>query len=152
MAFVIPFIPYIAAAAVAVVGSQQKAGAEKYRAQVDEQNAQLTRQQTSAAEDAQRRQAAMQLGTMRAAASESGFDPNSGSLAAIQIKSAGEMELDILTNRYRGELEALGLQNDAAVGRQNARNTKTSGYLSAAGTLFGGQTNYLSQSMIKGPT
>lgn len=54
----------------------------------------------------------------------------------------------MLTNRYRGELEAIGLETDARIGRSNASATKTSGYLSAAGYLAGGAANYMQGSKI----
>ena len=149
MAFIVPFIPYIVGAAGALYSANQKSVADEHRGKIDEQNARLTLQQTSVAEDSQRRQMAQNLGTLRASAVQSGFDANTGSLATLQIKSAGEMELDVLTNRYRGQLEAIGLQTDAATSRMNAKNSMRSGYLSAAGTLASGYSNYLQGSKIK---
>lgn len=148
MAFILPFVPYIVGAVGAVYTAKQQANASEYRAQVDENNATLTRQQTYAAEESQRRQMAVQQGNLRASAIETGFDANTGSLATLQAKTAGEMELDVLTARYRGELEAIGLQQDAAIGRSNASAAKTSGYLSAFGSLASGGANYLSGSKI----
>ncbi len=142
------FIPYIFAAAGAVYSAKQQSNAAEYRAQVDENNADLARKQTQAAEESQRRQMAIQMGQVRAGAAETGFDPNSGTLLNLQTRTAGEMELDVLTNRYRGELEAVGLQQDAAIGRSNASAARTSGYLSAFGSLASGGANYLSSSKI----
>lgn len=148
MAFIVPFIPMIVAAVGAVYQGQQQKKAADYRASVDEQNATLTRQQTAAAEEGQRRQMALNMGDVRAAAAQTGFDPNSGTLLNLQAKTAGEMELDVLTSRYRGELEAVGLSHDAALSRFNGKSARTSGYLSAFGSLAQGGANYLGASKI----
>lgn len=148
MAFIVPFIPYIAAAVGAIYSGQQQKKAANYRASVDEQNATLTRQQSAAEEESQRRQMALQMGNVRAAAAQTGFDPNSGTLLNLQAKTAGEMELDVLTRRYRGELEAVGLKQDADISRFNGRSAATSGYLSAFGSLASGGANYLGASKI----
>jgi len=145
------FAPLIVAgisAAGAVYASKQQSNAAEYRAQVDENNAKLTEQQTAAAEESQRRQMAVQLGNLRASAIDTGFDANTGSLATLQSRTAGEMELDVLTARYRGQLEAMGLHQDAAIGRDNAKAARTSGYLSAAGYLSSGGADYLAASKI----
>lgn len=62
---------------------------------------------TSAAnEDRIRRANAIALGRQRAAAAQSGFDPSSGSMAKLQSQSAGQAELEALTERYKGDLNA----------------------------------------------
>ena len=60
----------------------------------------------NANEERIRRSNAMQLGRQRVAAAQSGFDPNSGSIATLQAQSAGQAELDALTERYKGDLNA----------------------------------------------
>jgi hypothetical protein len=55
------------------------------------------------------------LGEQRAAAVESGFNANTGSLAAIQTQSAGNLELDALNQRYKGQINAW--QQDATIAR-----------------------------------
>jgi hypothetical protein len=62
-----------------------------------------------------RARSAQQLGEQRAAAAQSGFDPNSGTLATLQEQSAGNAELDALTERYKGELNAW--QQDLTIDR-----------------------------------
>lgn len=56
------------------------------------------------------------LGEQRASAVQSGFDANTGSLAAVQVQSAGNLELDALNQRYRGQINAW--QQDMILGRQ----------------------------------
>ena len=142
-------IPYAVAAVGAVYQARGQAANAKYAAAVDEQNATLARQQASAAEELQRRQGAQVMGNVRASAVQSGFDPNAGTLLNIQTKTAGELELDALTTRYRGELEGLGLTQSAAANKANARTATTQGYLNAAGTLAQAGGSYLGQSRIK---
>ncbi len=60
----------------------------------------------NANEERIRRANALRLGEQRAAAAQSGFDPSSGSLASLQSESAGQAELDALTERYKGDLNA----------------------------------------------
>lgn len=154
MAFVLPALAAIGggstlagvATAATAVGSIYQgyaaSNAMKGQAQQADLNARLTRQQTNATEEAQRRQNALQMGEVRANAVQSGFIADSGSLAALQTKTAAEMELDALTGRYRGELEAIGLQNDARQLRANASTARTSGWLNAAGTVFSSAMRY----------
>jgi hypothetical protein len=130
-----PFIAMAISAAAAVYQAEQQAKVANADAEQSELNAIAARQQGAAAEEAQRRRNAQMLGLQRAAAAESGFDPNTGSLAMLQIKSAGETELDALTARYQGTMQGLGLQQQANSLRSQAKNTRTSGYLSAAGTV-----------------
>ena len=82
----------------------------------------------------------MIAGENRARAAESGFDPNEGSLAAIQIKTVGELELEALTTRYRGELQAVGADRDAQAYTGARRRNKEQTLLNAFSTLYGGQT------------
>jgi hypothetical protein len=131
----LPYVIMAISAAGAVYQAEQQSKAMNAQAKQSELNAITARQQGNAAEEAQRRKNAQLMGMQRAAAAESGFDPNTGSLATLQIKSAGETELDALTARYQGTIQGMGLDQQATSLRSQARNTRTSGYLSAAGTL-----------------
>lgn len=144
-------VAYYAAAALAVVGTvysaDQQAKAANAEADQAELNAITARQQGGAAEEAARRKRTQMLGLQRAAAAESGFDPNTGSLKTLQVKSAGETELDALTARYTGTMQGLGLQQQAAGLRSQASNTRTSGALSAFGQLAGAAGTYYGSSL-----
>ena len=145
------FAPIVAAGVAAVSaiyqGNSQAAELES-QADTAKVNARITRQKTDAAEEAQRRRMALERGNQRAAAAESGFDPSSGSLADLQVKSAGEMELDALTQRYEGTLKSISFENEAKQLRASASSARTTGYLTAAATLIGaaggggGEYNY----------
>jgi hypothetical protein len=132
----------MAMAVVSAVGTVYSSNAQaaemESQANTADANAKLERQKTNAAEEAQRRRMALIRGKERAAAAESGFDPNSGSLALLQIKSAGEMELDALTKRYEGTLKSITYENEASQLRAEAKGTRRSGYVSAAATIIGG--------------
>lgn len=114
-------------------------------------NANAVRLQTNAKEEAIRRRNAMQMGDLRAASAQTGFDPSGGTLASLQSRSAGQLELDALTERYNGELQSISLENDAQSFRNRAKAQKQTGYLTAAGALFNGAGNYFGSPRIGGP-
>lgn len=135
--------PLIAAASgITAVGQlyQGYAQGKQYSAAANnaDANADRARLVSSANEDSERRKARLMMGQSRAMAAQSGFDPSSGTLAEIQSRNAGELELDILTNRYSNELQALSFENEAASMRSQAKATRISSGLSAAGAIFGG--------------
>lgn len=136
------FIPMAMQAVGAIYSGYSEGSAADAEAANARSNASMTRMQTSAQEDMQRRQMRMRAGESRAAAVESGFDPNSGSLGAMQAKTAAEMELDVLTARYEGELQALSFDNEAASHKSRAKAARRQAWLNAAGTVFGSAGNY----------
>ena len=105
-------------------------------------NAHNTRLQTDAREEMQRRRNAMLLGELRASSAQTGFDPSSGTLAGLQSHSAAQLELDALTERYNGELQAISLDNEAATYRNRASAQRKTGYLTAAGSVLNAAVNY----------
>ena len=141
-----------ASTAVAALGAvyQGNAAAAQATAQANNaaQNANNARLQGNAQEETMRRRNALQMGNVRAAAVETGFDPNSGSLASLQVNNAQEMELDALTSRYSSNLDAISFDNEAATRRSQASAARKSGYLNAFGTLVQGAANYGSASKI----
>jgi len=84
----------------------------------------------------------MQLGTLRANAAQTGFDPSGPSLAGLQSRTAAQLELDALTGRYDGELQAISFDNEATSLRNRAKAQKRTGYMTAAGSLFNSAGNY----------
>lgn len=73
-------------------------------------DAQTSKRMGYAAADANeeriRRESAQQLGIQRASAAQSGFVSNTGSMLTLQGESAANAELDALTERYKGQLNA----------------------------------------------
>lgn len=140
MAFAAPLM--MAASAVQAVGQLYQGYSQKRQFDAASANATAnarnTMLQSSANEDSQRRENRQRMGYARAAAVESGFDASSGSLLNLQVRSAQEMELDTLTERYSNELQALSFRNEAASLKSQGRASMVSGVLNAAGTLFQG--------------
>jgi hypothetical protein len=151
MAFVVPFIPYIAAAvsAIGAISQAQTASANaKSQAQAADYNAQVSRnqaysamQESTSAQLAQRRRAGQVLGAQRAAAAQSGVGMG-GSTGDVLEQSGALAELDALNLAYEGDLRAKGYMGQADLdawnatqARRNAKSAMTSGYLSAAGSL-----------------
>lgn len=132
----------------ALTGAANERRQANYAADVAQQNARIAAAQGNAAEDQQRRINRMRLGEQRAAAAQSGFDPSSGDFAALQVESAANAELDALTTRYTGQMQAVSLENEARGLRANARTANMQGYLNAAGSLAGGFAKYGSDKMM----
>lgn len=141
--------------ATQVVGGIQRAqaGAAEAGAIADqaEQNANASRQQTSANEDRIRHMNRLRLGEQRANAAQSGFDPSSGSIVKLQGDSAGQMELDALTQRYEGNLRSMSLDNEAKTFRSRAKSARTTGFLNVFGTLAQGAGSYFGAPRIGPP-
>lgn len=136
-----PAIWMAAAAAVSAVGAvysaNSQAAAMEGEANQAKMNAKIASQQAGAREDMQRRENALRLGEQRAAFAQSGFDPSSGSALTLQGQSAANAELDALTTRYEGQLQALSFNTQANNLKRQASSTRSSGYLNAAGSLLG---------------
>lgn len=145
----------IASTAMQFVGNiyqgEANAKAENSAGDIAQINARNARLQANAREETQRRHNALQMGNIRAGAAESGFDPSSGSLAALQTHSASEMELDALTTRYEGQLQSISFENEAAGHRASAKNARTTGVLNAFGSLFSNGANYFGAPRVGPP-
>lgn len=113
---------------------------------------QLGYETSSANEDRIRRVNALRMGQQRAAAAQSGFDSSTGSFANLQAQSAGQAELDALTERYKGDLNAWKMDE------QVARQRDKFGYVldpvghrsKAASVLFGAGISYGFGKTIRG--
>lgn len=145
----------LASTATQIVGSIYQSQGEIAEADAAargaETNVRLSRQQTSANEDRLRFQNALKLGQQRASAAQSGFDPSSGSLLELQGKSAGQLELDALTQRYEGNLRSMSLENEANTYRQRAKAARTSAYLKTFGSIMQAGSSYFGGSRIGPP-
>ena len=144
-------IPAAIQAGLQIAQGAAQSGAMKDAAAAMNAEAKSVRQAGAADEDTLRRNQRMEMGRIRATAAEGGFDPSSGSLAKLQSKSAAEMELDALTSRYRTELKAVGLENDARMMWANAKAARRTANLSAFGTLASSGANYFGAPRIGPP-
>jgi hypothetical protein len=115
-------------------GNQQKA-ASKYNAKVAENQAIAARQQAGANAEMQRRSSEKKIGSMQAAYAASGVSME-GSALDILEESARNAEMDRQNILYGGELRAIGSEGTAMLEKSQGANAQTSGYLSAAGSLF----------------
>jgi hypothetical protein len=128
-------------AAVAAVKVIQGVAAQKGQnnaAMVEDQNARNAETAGYANEDRQRRRNAFTLGTQRAAMSQSGFEGNTGSALELQGNSAGNAELDALTERYKGQLQGTADRNRANLYRAQGKAQLFGGVLNAASMIYGG--------------
>ena len=147
------FIPVAISAASALVDGYQKRKQADGAAKVFDAQATASRQAGAANEEVVRRRNAQAMGDVRATAAESGFDPNSGTLADLQSRTAGELELDALTARYKGQLEALGLTYQGDVLRAQGRNAVSSGLVGASAYIGSAVArDYLRRSQIQPTT
>ncbi|MDY7802819.1 hypothetical protein U0E23_10105 [Burkholderia stagnalis] len=143
-------------AAGALASGLSQAAAQRQQAAIMDRNAALADQQAQQVyaqgvnrEEAQRGQAGQQLGMQRAAAAESGFNPNTGSALDTQVQSVRNAELDALQLRYQGVLQGNTLRDQAEqdrfsarTARTNARNSTIGAGISAASSLLGGVASY----------
>lgn len=155
----------LAAAASGVIGavgavqaSNAQAAASKYNAKVADRNAEIAdqnRQQSiktaELAADDKMRENRRVLSAMRAAYGTSGLELAGSPLDVLEDTSI-EQALDVQRIRYEGRLrgregaiQMLGLKEDAALSRMNAKASKTAGYIGAAGQLASGAGTALSR-------
>lgn len=142
-AFMAAYGGYISAASAAMTAvsaisqAQQQKAASKYNEKVAENQAIASRQQAASNAEMQRRSAAKKVGSMQAAYAASGVSVEGSALDVLE-ESARNAELDRQNILYGGELRAMGSESTAALEKSRASNAMTSGYLSAAGSLFKG--------------
>jgi hypothetical protein len=132
------FIPLALSTIGAISEGEQQGKALNQAGDVAFANAQNVRQQGNANEETSRRRAQMQLGSGRASAAESGFQSSSGSIVDIQSANAAELELDVLTERYKNEFKAIEFVNQGNAYRTGAKNARTQGYMKAFDALISG--------------
>lgn len=132
----------IVSQAVGVAGSLFDAGASSEDARNSKAMGYAS---ANANEERIRRANALRLGQQRAAAAQSGFDSSTGSLASLQAESAGQAELEALTERYKGDLNAW--KADEQINRQREKfayllDPVFKGRKSAGSLIFGGGVSY----------
>lgn len=127
-------------------GYNAQAQANYYNAQVMQQNARVATEQANAREELQRRRFGELQGQAIAAAAQSGAGME-GSNADVLKQNAINAELDALTIRYEGEMQARGLlaqseleQFQGRINKMNAGVARKAGYLDAAAALSNSAT------------
>lgn len=135
-------------AGILMQGNAEKKAAN-YNAAILESNADQATREAGAREEAQRRDAAFQLGRQRAAIAQSGGGFG-GSAADVMRQSASLAELDALNIRYEGDLRRRGLLAEAGMSRWQGKMAKKASYLKATTTLVKGATDYGSAGVSMG--
>lgn len=163
----IPIVLAVASAATAAYGaissaqaqsasfkSQQKAA--QFNATANQQNANAAEAAASANELAMRRINDQRMGEIRAGAAQAtgGY---SGTTGELVDQDASNMELDALNTRYRGTLEAHGMNSQATlneyqgdVASMNAASSMQAGYVGAAASALGTVSNYYTMRNLYG--
>ena len=142
-----------AAAAAGGIAAYQGAKATEASAQFDAdlqaQNARIARQEAGEAEDLQRRRARVALSSQRSMAAERGLSLASSSAWDLYRQSAVDAEADALAIRRKGEMQARGLEMQAAGSRfaskeagKAARIGAGASALSVGGAAAGGYGDY----------
>lgn len=121
-----------------------QAQAARFNADQQRRQAEAVGQQTAAREDIQRRQARQVFGRQIAAGAQSGVNITTGSASDMFRSSLMDAEMDALNIRYDGEMNRIGLLNQAnvsdwegSVAKVNAKTAQRAGYLNAAVALTG---------------
>jgi hypothetical protein len=143
----LPFIAAAASAASTLAETAQQRAIGAAQARGLEEQARATGLQAGLEEEAQRREAAFQMGEARAAGAQMALT-ESATFGDVYGQAATMAELDALNIRYTGEGRRRGLMYEAAVTRAArpkwgpallAAGTKALGaYTGAGGTLPGG--------------
>ena len=136
----------VGAAVIGVVSSIASADSQRRaahtNADIARQKAKIAADQANVNEDAQRRKAALALGTQRAAIDQSGGG-SSGTNADLAAQSARNAEMDALNIRYAGKLGVMSNEMQANLDDMRADDAQRAGYLNAGAaalSAYGGYT------------
>jgi hypothetical protein len=137
------FLPYVAmaGAAVSAIGAYRQGKAAKaaaeYSATINEQNAQIAREQARQQIQQHDREQYLRLGKIRATQGKAGGTAE-GSVLDILADTAAQGEIERQDIAYRGELSARGYTNAAAVDRFEGSTARSQSYLRAGSELLSG--------------
>jgi alkanesulfonate monooxygenase SsuD/methylene tetrahydromethanopterin reductase-like flavin-dependent oxidoreductase (luciferase family) len=127
--------------AVSVLGALSSASAERraanFNAAAAERDAAVARQNAAADAQAQSREARRRIGAARAAYGAAGVALEGSPLDVLE-QSAAEAEMDKLNILYKGELQAMGYDDSAALSRSRAKDATTAGLFRAGSTVLTG--------------
>jgi hypothetical protein len=138
MAAAVPFM-MIAGGAMSAVSAIQQGKAAKAAAQfnatVNDQNAQIAREQAVQETRQFDREQFMRIGALKAAQGKSG-GKQAGSVLDILADTATQGEIQRQDIAYQGELRARGFQNTATLDRFEGKQAEKQGYLRAGSELL----------------
>lgn len=110
-----------------------------------------TRRATVNRENLARDRSARSLADQRAAMLANGVDPTSGTALIGVGQSAQDAEMDALTLRYEGLMQARGQNMEADNARYQGKAAKRQGYFGAAGSLLMAGSKYLGGTQAPAP-
>lgn len=122
---------------------QANANAANYNAAIAEQNAVLARQ--TAAENERRQRAISEQDIAGISAQQGASGLTGGSQLSVLAFNAMEAELEALTIRHGGELEANAYEQEAKLLRNTAENAEKAAGLGGLASLLGGSTETILQ-------
>jgi hypothetical protein len=139
MAVAIPFI--VAAAAVVGAGAAIQQGetakaAANYNVKVNQQNAQLAKQEAEDLAQQKNRETFMRLGSIKAAQGKSGGSGSAGNVLDVLGDAAAQSEL------YRGAIGERQFNNSAGLDAFTGNQAQSASYLKAGSELLSGAGNY----------
>jgi hypothetical protein len=145
MAVAIPFI--VAAAAVVGAGAAIQQGetakaAANYNVKVNQQNAQLAKQEAEDLAQQKNRETFMRLGSIKAAQGKSGGSGSAGSVLDVLGDAAAQSELDKQYTLYRGAIGERQFTNTAGLDAFTGNQAQSASYLKAGSELLSGAGNY----------
>lgn len=145
MAVAIPFI--VAAAAVVGAGAAIQQGqtakaAANYNVKVNQQNAEIAKQEAEDLAVQHDRETFMRLGSIRAAQGKSGGSGGAGSVLDVLGDAAAQSELERQYIIYRGKLGERQFNNTAGIDAFTGGRQQTASYLKAGSELLYGAGNY----------
>jgi hypothetical protein len=145
MAVAIPFI--VAAAAVVGAGAAIQQGetakaAANYNVKVNQQNAQLAKQEAEDLAQQKNRETFMRLGSIKAAQGKSGGSGSAGNVLDVLGDAAAQSELDKQYTLYRGAIGERQFNNSAGLDAFTGNQAQSASYLKAGSELLSGAGNY----------
>lgn len=152
MAAIVPFIPYIAAAAGTLMQGASAKGAGRSEALQLEQQAGQDRASSQRAAEEPRRAARYMRSRVQALAAGSGAGATDPTVVNLENDIDAEGEYAALTAMYEGEDQARGKEFGAAVARKQGSSAATASYLKAGSTLLSGASSWYDKYGGGGPS
>ena len=116
-------------------GKAQEEAAE-YNAEVARQRAEATRSAMASETSLAHKRARRLKAEQRAAYAKSGALPSAGTPLLVMLEQAGEIEQDIMTQRYNRMLEARGHESQAKMREWEGKQARYASYLQMGSTLL----------------
>ncbi len=120
-------------------------------ANIMDRQADTVRQTTQGREEILRQRTARTLSDQRAALLANGVDTSTGTAAIGIAQNTYDAELDALTLRYEGLMQAQGINDQAKLVRREGKMAKKQSRVSAAGQLLEAGSSYLGSKQPKAP-